>query len=155
MHSQLPFSFSLFMKRLLSSFVQLPVSTEIDKNELIHEYVKNHQLFFCGTFRQLTKRFRQRYFVIFKYTWFLIFKQQPIHLNSFFEKQCAFNFNRKSLDICYQRPVRNIINMTIIYWPLSITYFYYSSIIESEYHCVIFNFYSIVQRSLMYMPKGL
>ena len=36
------------MKRLLSSFVQLPVSTEIDKNELIHEYVKNHQLFFVG-----------------------------------------------------------------------------------------------------------
>ena len=34
------------MKRLLSSFVQLPVGTEIDKNELIHEYVKNHQLFF-------------------------------------------------------------------------------------------------------------
>ena len=34
------------MKRLLSSFIQLPVSTEIDKNELIHEYVKNHQLFF-------------------------------------------------------------------------------------------------------------
>ena len=155
MHSQLPFSFSLFMKRLLSSFVQLPVSTEIYKMSSLMSTLKTINCFFVGLLDKLTKRFRQTYFVIFKYIWFLIFKQQLIHLNPIFEKQCAFNFNRKSLDICYQRPLQNIINMTIIYCPLSITYFYYSSIIESDYHCVIFNFYSIFQRSLMYMLVGL